>query len=237
MLICRCSSRLAASSLADARSCPRWWWPARCAAGRADRPDGAAGVLDARCRSSSSSRRNCWTTSASIHAAPRRASISSAVEVGGQDLASAATLASHRRRPSRAASRSAAASAAASLARTLPDRYSGAGISRAGCGRVVEHEPAERGAGLVARCRAAARPRPGRTSPWVSRQMASGVGGGVGAEPWGAGRDHRLGARSWPCGRCRWWRRSPPARTRRRERVGAEAALRWADRAPAGPRR
>ena len=113
----------------------------------------------------------------------------------GMTWRSAAMLPSQRRSPSGvAASRSAAASAAASLTRTLPDRYSGAGINRS----VALSGSANTSPVRACRVSGSLRPRRRATSSRLNLAVGvqadrDGVGRGVCAEAGGAGCDHPPG--------------------------------------------
>ena len=86
-------------------------------------------------------------------------------------LRSSVTLTSKR------GSSAAARSAASSLSRTLPDRYSAAGISAAGF-RVVEDQGAQLARGPRSAVMPSSRAMPSsRTSPQTSRQIASASAG------------------------------------------------------------
>ena len=93
--------------------------------------------------SRSTSRRNCWCVSASIHTAPNRARMSSIGLGGGITSRSACTFGAYR------ASCSLASIAASSFTRTLPLRYSAAGTRRCSSGSSNTSVPRRSRASLV----------------------------------------------------------------------------------------
>ena len=191
----RCSSTAWASAGAGSRSVPQALVAStRAGCGRLTAQIAPPGCSTWTVGSSRISRRNCGTVSASIQAAPSRASISSGVRSAGMTRAQGGDV--DLERGSLGGGR---ARRASSLARTLPDRYSARGDEPAG-GGVVEDQLAELARGPRSSVTPSSRAISSRSSsPRASRQIAS-ASAGVSAPSAGlrgattrAGEDRGLG--------------------------------------------